>query len=134
MFGALDTSTSALVANRQWTESIAANLANQHATFNADGEYEPYRPKRVVFGVGDPTSGSASGVHVASVVDDPEPLRMVYDPQSAHADERGYRAVPNVSPEIEQMNMMIATRAYEANVVAAEATKSMMQSALRLIA
>ena len=131
MFGSLDISTSGMVAHRQWTESIAANLANQHAVFNADGEYEPYRAKRVQFQTGD-EYGKAGGVHVAEILDDPAPYRKIWDPDSPYA-VGGYRQVPNISPEIEQMNMLIATRAYEANVRAAQATKSMMQETLSLL-
>ncbi len=133
MFGALDTSTSAMVAHREWSETIAANLAGQHATHNARGEYDPYRPKRIEFAVGDPARGRADGVHVQDIKEADEPYRYIYDPSSADSDARGYRAVPNVSPEIEQMNMLLATRAYEANVVAAEATKTMMRSTLELL-
>ncbi len=133
MYGALNVSTSGLVANRVWAESIAANLAGQNAVFNAEGEYEPYRAKRVLFSQGAEDGGP--GVHVAAIEEDPNPYRYIYDPGSPYSDpETGMRAVPNISPEVEQVNMMVATRAYEANIIAAEATKSMLQSSLRLLA
>lgn len=132
MFGSLDISTSGMVAHRQWTESIAANLANQNSVFNADGEYEPYRAKRVEFKTGD-DRGNVGGVHVSEIVESKAPHRKIWDPASPYADPNGYREVPNISPEIEQMNMLIATRAYEANVRAAQATKTMMQETLSLL-
>jgi flagellar basal-body rod protein FlgC len=131
MFGALDTSTSALVANRQWLTVIANNLSNQNTTNGAD---EPYRAQRAIFATGNPTNGSSAGVHLQEIEYDSAPFVMKYEPNNKFADENGNVAYPNVNTIIEQMNAMIASRAYESNIVAAEATKSMMRSSLRLLA
>ena len=133
MYGALDISTSALVAQRTRLNVISANVASQKAILNADGEYEPYRRRYVVFAVGDPARGSREGVHVQSIEIDPSPLRPVLEPGSPYADKDGYVYYPNVDPIIETMNAMEATRAYEANITAIEATKSMMSVALQII-
>ena len=133
MYGALDTSTSALIAQRTRLNVIAANVAGQRAILNDQGQYEPYRRRFVVFASGDPARGSDQGVHVQSIGIDQGPLRPKHEPDSPYADEDGYVYYPNVDPIIETMNAMEATRAYEANITAIEATKSMMSVALRII-
>lgn len=132
MFGALDTSTSALVAQRTRATAIAANIANRDANFDANGENNPFQRRITVFAPGDPSSGNANGVHVKEIMLDPE-VQMKYDPSHPAAVD-GYIKTTNISPVIEQVNMVEASRAYEANIAAAEATKSMLQTSLRLIA
>ena len=134
MYGALDVSTSALVAQRTRLNVISANIASQKAILNADGEYEPYRRRYVVFAAGDPSRGSGEGVHVNRIGIDQGPLRPVHEPDSPYANEDGYVFYPNVNPIVEQMNAMEATRAYEANITAIEATKSMITVALQIVA
>lgn len=134
MYGALDISTSALVAQRTRLNVIAANIANQKTVLNENDEYAPYRRRYVVLGQGDPAHGQTEGVHVASIEIDDSPLNRRYEPGSPFADAEGYVLYPNVNPVIETMDAMLAVRAYEANITAIEATKSMMSVALRLIA
>ena len=71
MYGALDISASALVAQRTRLNVISANIAGKQALLNADGEYEPYRRRFAVFAVGDPSRGISDGVHVQSIEIDP---------------------------------------------------------------
>ena len=134
MYGALDISTSALVAQRIRLDVIAANIANQRTILNENDEYEPYRRRFVVFGEGDPAHGQTAGLHVASIEIDDSPLNQRYEPGSPFADADGYVSYPNVNSVIETMNAMDAARAYEANITAIEATKSMLSVALRIIA
>ena len=134
MFGSLDISTSALVAQRTRMTVIAANLANRNATHDAAGNYSPYRRRIPVFAQGDPVSGSDHGVHVQDIELDPSPFRKVLDPTNPDADAEGYVRMPNIDPAVELINAMEASRAYEANITAAEATKSMLQTSLRLLA
>ena len=72
--------------------------------------------------------------HVAEIEVDDGPLRAEHDPDSPYADDNGYVYYPNIDPVIEQMNSMVALRAYEANIAAIEATKSMMSIALQMLA
>ncbi|MDG5815651.1 flagellar basal body rod protein FlgC [Chitinispirillales bacterium ANBcel5] len=72
-----------------------------------------------------------SGVEVSEIREDSRPARMVHDPAHPDADERGYVAMPNVNVIEEMTNMIAATRAYEANVTAFNATKSMLMQALQ---
>lgn len=134
LYNLLDVSTSALVAQRTRLNVIAANIASQKAILNANGEYEPYRRRFAVFAPGDPARGTADGVHVASIEVDRGPLRPVYEPGSPFADADGYVSYPNVDPVIEMMNAMEASRSYEANITAIEATKSMITAALQILA
>ena len=134
MFGSLDISASALVAQRTRLETIAANLANKDAIYDAQGNYAPYRRRVPVFAQGDPSTDSKLGVHVQKLLFDPSPFRKVYDPGHPNADGQGYVNFPNVDSTMEMVNALEASRAYEANVTAAEATKSMIQSSLRLLA
>jgi flagellar basal-body rod protein FlgC len=134
MYGSLDISTSALVANRTRMDIIAANIANRDVILNADGEYEPYKRRFAVLAPGDPQSGRAEGVHVAAIELDAAPFEPRYDPGSPYADSDGYVLYPNVSIIVEQVNAMEAARSYEANIAAIEATKSMISVALQIIA
>lgn len=132
MFGALDTSTSALVAQRARLDTIAGNIANAYSTERADGQPGPYRRREALFSVGDGSGGP--GVHVSQIAEDPSEFRFVYEPGHPAADARGYVAYPNVDLSTEMVNGLVAARAYEANVTAIEVTKSMLASTLRILA
>lgn len=138
MYGLLDISTSGMIAQRTRLSAISANVANRHSV-NADGT--PYRAKMVFFEPGDASATTAEGrkygVHVARIEDDPTPFNLRWDPGDPRAlksgPNAGYVEESNVNPVLEQVNAIQATRAYEANAVAAEATKVMIQQALRLL-
>jgi len=134
MFGSLDISASALVAQRTRLETIAANMANKDAIYDAKGRYAPYRRRVALFAQGDPSSGSDLGVHVKDILLDQSPFVKRYEPGHPNADSQGYVQYPNIDSSMEMINALEASRAYEANVTAAEATKSMIQTALRLLA
>ena len=134
MYGALDISTSGLVAQRIRLDVISANIANARTILNADGEYEPYRRRAVMLAAGDGKTGAAGGVHVAEIKLDDAPLQARYEPNSPYADAGGYVRYPNVNPVVEQVNAMEALRSYEANIAAVEATKSMISVALQILA
>ncbi|VAX40590.1 hypothetical protein MNBD_PLANCTO03-1636 [hydrothermal vent metagenome] len=137
MWGALDIPTSGMVAQRIRLEAISANIANKNAILDAEGNYNPYRKRAAEFAAGDPSAqtptGQKLGVHVATISIDQDALRAIYEPSSPYADASGYLMVPDINPIVEQVNAMEATRAYEANVMAAEAIKSTMAQALRLL-
>ena len=138
MYGALDISTSGMVAQRTRLEVISANIANAKTMLRADGGYEPYRRRTAMFAPGDPgaatQAGRSLGVHIADIELDQAPFQLRHQPDSPYADAGGYVKVPNIDTTIEQINAMQAARAYEANVIAAETTKTMMAQALRLLA
>jgi len=133
MFGSLDISTSALVAQRTRLDAIASNIANKDTIYDAEGNYSPFRRRIAMFAQGDPTSGSKNGVHVKEIMLDPSPLKKKWDPDHPNADKDGIVYMPNVQPATEMINAIEASRAYEANITAAEATKQMLQASLRLL-
>jgi len=135
MIGALDISTSGLIAQRTRLNVISNNLANQFSVFDADGNQEPYRRRIPVFAPGNPDSGSKAGVHVREVIEDQAPLKAIFvGKEHPLADDKGYMHTPNVDPTIEMANALEASRAYEANITAVEVTKSMLNAAVGLLA
>ena len=131
MLNALDTSASALTAQRLRMDTVAQNLANLNTTRQADGSKVPYRRQVAVFQP--QTTDGRPGVSVAEIRPDPAPFRRVYDPGHPDANADGFVEMPNVDLAVETVNMMDASRAYEANVTMIETTKAMMNATLRLI-
>lgn len=131
-------SASGLRAQRLRMDVIAANLANAQSTRSPDGG--PFRRRDVVLesaSAGSPFgdvlgAAGAEAVRVARVVTDPSPPRMQHDPGHPDADENGFVAMPNVNVVTEMVDLMSATRAYEANVTAINATKRILQAALEI--
>ena len=141
LFSSMETSASGLTAQRFRLDLIASNLAKAECTRTEGGS--SYRRNAASFA---PRSGrnsfknvlaqemsNAFGVKVVGVAEDNSPLRRVYDPGHPDADEDGYVTYPNVDVVTEMVDMMTATRAYEANVTAIEASKAMMQKALEML-
>jgi len=136
MFGSLDISTSALVAQRTRMDVIAGNLANAQTLHRADGKPGPYKRHFVLFNTGDGKGGP--GVHVQDIREDTGPGDFVYDPKHPSAikagPNQGYVEYPNVVQSVEMINGMLASRAYEANIAAIDVTKGMISASLRLLA
>ncbi|WP_026570368.1 MULTISPECIES: flagellar basal body rod protein FlgC [Sediminibacillus] len=147
IFNALNTSASALTAQRLRMDTVSSNIANAdttRATVNENGEYEPYRRKLVSLEAKSPSfqsflqkaSGNSSnpgqGVRVSEISEDEEPFKLVYNPNHPDADQNGYVQLPNVDPLEEMVDLMSATRSYEANVTSVNATKSMLLKALEI--
>ncbi len=143
LFQAFDISASGMTAQRFRTDIIAQNIANVNTTRTEDGT--PYRRKIVTFSEKDLTSFSnyystarnaglvGNGVKVTSVTeDDSTDFIMEYDPSHPDADENGYVSYPNVNTVTEMTNLIDATRAYEANTTAFDASKSMAVSGLSI--
>lgn len=142
MYGTLDISVSGMVAQRVRMDTIASNLANRDTILDAEGNPNPFRRRIAVFEAGNPAAmeerGRSLGVHVAEIALDPGDFRKEYDPESPYAQkdgpDAGYVYYPNIDPVTENVNAIETVRAYEANVAAAEATKTMLAQALRLLA
>ena len=142
-FDSLHTSASGLSAQRLRMNLISSNLANTDTTRTAEGG--PYRRKDAIFAA---APGSAAGsfrdvlkaqirgesaeVKVAGIVSDPRPPLVKYDPQHPDANAEGYVALPNINLMEEMVNMMSASRSYEANVAALKASKNMILKALEI--
>jgi flagellar basal-body rod protein FlgC len=158
LFGLMETSGSAMQAERMRAEVVAANMANAETTHTAAGP--PYQRQHVVFaadtgdtnflnesssnslrstGFGNmlqsaaqsqPVSGVAPGVHIAAVVHDTSPPLSRYDPGHPDADANGYVQYPDINPLTEMVDLMGATRAYGLNGSAVQAEKGMIAAAL----
>ena len=160
LFGLMETSGSAMQAERMRAEVVAANMANAETTRTATGG--PYHRQHVIFAAnrGDPgfleSMGAASGntnpmaaaalptliptgagplapgVHIAQVVEDPAPPLKRYDPGHPDADASGYVSYPDINPLTEMVDLMGATRAYGLNGSAVQAEKGMIAAALEI--
>jgi flagellar basal-body rod protein FlgC len=132
-FSAIDISASGLAAQRRRLDIVAENIANAETTRSERGG--PYRRKQVVFeeiALRELGQGQQQGVKVREVAEDPRPPHLVYRPGHPDADANGYVAMPNVNIVEEMVDMISATRSYEANATALEATKTMARKALEL--
>jgi len=140
-FTAMTITASGLDAQRTRMNVLASNLANARTTRTAAGG--PYKRLDAVFQavpvgtrfgelVGDSAAQVASTVEVSSIQQDQSPPQLVYDPTHPDADARGYLALPNVNVVEEMVNMITASRAYEAGVTAMQSIKGMARSALSI--
>ena len=126
-------SATALEAQRVRMNTIASNMANAQTTKTENGG--PYVRKDVVFStlsVSRDPAEKLEGVRVRDIVEDRKPPITVYDPGHPDADENGFVSMPNINVIEEMVNMMMALRAYEANVKAFNISKGMFQKALEL--
>jgi flagellar basal-body rod protein FlgC len=132
-FAIFKVSASALEAQKGRMNTIASNMANINSTQTETGG--PYRRKDVVFSTVTIDSGGAvplQGVQVEKVTESQEPLKQVYDPGHPDADQEGFVSLPNINIMEEMVNMMMASRAYEANVTTFNMSKNMFLKALEL--
>jgi flagellar basal-body rod protein FlgC len=131
LLNVFDIAGSALSAQSQRLNAVASNLANADSAVSSDGT--PYRAKQVVFTAQPLAKGmQGMGVRVTSVVDDPSPPRLVYDPKSPLADAKGYVTMPNVNVVEEMTNMLSASRAYQINTDMMNTAKNLLIKTLAL--
>lgn len=128
--GIFQIAASAMAAQSQRMNTTASNLANADSVSGPDGQ--PYRAKQVVFEMAPSGGQGIGGVRVARVVDDPSPLRMQHDPKNPLANAEGYVAMPNVNVVEEMVNMISASRSYQANVEVLNTAKTMMLKTLTI--
>ena len=141
LFGILEVSGSALGAERWRAEVAASNMANAESTRTEGGG--PYRRRELIFRASrmEPFSATLAsfgkpaspGVQVDGVIDDPTPPIRRYQPGHPDADAEGYVSYPAIDPIDEMVDLMGATRAYEFNASAVQATKSMIQQSLEIL-
>ena len=128
LFNIFNVSGSAMSAQAQRLNTVASNLANADSATSPTGE--AYRAKQVVFEA--VQSGAGTGVRVQQVIEDPSPLKQVYDPKHPMADDKGYVAMPNVNVVDEMVNMLSASRSYQTNVETMNAAKTLLNKTLTL--
>lgn len=140
-FSTFDVSATGLTAERFRMDIIANNIANAETTRTKDGG--PYKRQSAIFApipakfeiplakkAGSTDIGG--GVRVLGINEDKMPPKMVYDPAHPDANKEGYVAYPNVDVVREMVDMITASRAYEANVTALNTTKQMITKALTI--
>lgn len=138
----IDISASGLTAQRLRLDVISQNIANVNTTRTENGG--PYRRKAVIFEeklesrpfaevLSESKKGQVKGgVRVSRIAEDNSPFTLNYNPEHPDANEEGYVAMPNVNIVSEMVNMISASRSYEANVTALNAMKSMSVKALEI--
>ncbi len=141
IFSSINTSASALTAERTRMDVISKNLANANTTRTQNGE--PYKRQVVVLKQAENQNSfksifqkkinqASKGVEISAIIEDNTPFRQVYDPGHPDADEKGYVKMSNVDTIAEMVDMIGATRSYEANATAISTTKNMLLKALEI--
>jgi flagellar basal-body rod protein FlgC len=138
VFSALEISASGLAAERVRMNTIASNLANAHTTRTPDGgafkRLDPVFEAVGLQAIGEPYSvdSGVALVQVSRIAEDNRPGTMVYEPGHPDANGQGYVEYPNVNAVEEMVNMITASRAYEAGITSIESVKQMARSALSI--
>jgi flagellar basal-body rod protein FlgC len=130
LFNIFSVAGSAMNAQSQRLNTVASNLANADSATSANGE--AYKAKQVVFSATPVGENGATGVNVAAVIEDPSPMKTVYDPKNPLADDKGYVTMPNVNVVEEMVNMISASRSYQSNVEMMNTTKTLLLKTLSL--
>ncbi|HWR77769.1 MAG TPA: flagellar basal body rod protein FlgC [Thiobacillus sp.] len=130
LFDIFSVAGSAMNAQSQRLNAVASNLANADSAVSANGE--AYKARQVVFAATPVGENGATGVNVAAVIDDPSPMKMLYDPKNPLADDKGYVTMPNVNVVEEMVNMISASRSYQSNVEMMNTTKTLLLKTLSL--
>ena len=129
LFNVFNVAGSAMSAQSMRLNTTASNLANADSATSPTGE--AYRAKQVVFEAV-PVASGATAVKVREVVEDPSPLKQVYDPKNPLADDKGFVNMPNVNVVDEMVNMLSASRSYQTNVETMNAAKTMLLKTLTI--
>ena len=137
LLSAINASATALSAERTRIEAAVSNMANAESTRGADGR--PYRRRDVVLAPDHTATfdaafghASAAGVRVAAVVEDQAPFRRRYEPSHPDADAQGFVELPNVDPQNEMVDLIGASRAYQANLTAIGLIRDLVARSLEL--
>ena len=142
LFSALTVSATGMSAQRTRAALLVENIANSETTRTPDGG--PYKRKDVVMTSGDVDSpfsavfqssleGGSSGVSVSEIIEDSRPGELRYQPNHPDANEKGYVAYPHVNPAEEMVDLMDASRSFQANTAAMSAVKDMVAKSIDLL-
>ncbi len=111
------------IPGKKFSEIYHENKLKMERTKNPHMPDEPFK---------DPTQKKLTGVHVADIVEDMSPFKMVYDPSHPDADKAGYVSMPNINVVQEMTSLITTSRAFEANITAINSSKEMIRKALKL--
>ena len=136
LISAIQVSATALQAERVRIETAVSNMANAETTRGSDGQ--PYRRRDVVL-TSEPVNRfdallghAATGVKVVGIIEDQKPFEMRFEPSHPDANSDGFVAMPNVDPSEEMVDVLGATRAYQANLAAIGLIRDLIKGALDL--
>ncbi|WP_078547141.1 flagellar basal body rod protein FlgC [Litchfieldia alkalitelluris] len=144
IFHSLNNSASALTAGRLRMDVISSNMANVDTTRGqyVDGQWQPYKRKVVTTQASESqftnllnramNQSVGHGVKVTRIEEDDSPAKLVYQPEHPDANDQGYVAMPNVDPLKEMVDLISATRSYEANVTVFNASKGLLMKSLEI--
>jgi flagellar basal-body rod protein FlgC len=128
---AMAISLSGILAQKLHLELIASNIANINVTRTLTGG--PYKRQVAIFASDfEPGTGKLKGVRLSNIVEDPTPCKRVYNPGHPDADAEGYVLMPNVEVSSEMMDLIFATRLYEANITVFNAAKQLANTTFDL--
>lgn len=131
LFNVFNIASSAMTAQSQRLNVVASNLSNAESATSSTGQ--PYRSRQVVFStLHSAATGVGSGVKVSKVIEDPAPMRQIYEPKHPLANPEGYVTMPNVNVVDEMVNMMSASRSYQNSVDMMNTTKTLLLKTLTL--
>lgn len=141
LFNSINISATGMTAERTRMDVISENISNVNTTRTSNGT--PYRRKMVTFEEKKPkfssvlndalkSSGESSGVKISNIVKNDAEYKRIYEPGHPDANEEGYVEMPNVDVAKEMVDMISATRGYEANITALNSSKSMFTKALEI--
>ena len=130
LFNVFEIAGSAMAAQSQRLNVVASNLSNADSATSSTGQ--PYRARQVVFSTAQVSPQGASGVRVADVIDDPSPMKQVYEPKHPLANAEGYVTMPNVNVVEEMVNMISASRSYQTNVEMMNTAKTLLLKTLTI--
>lgn len=130
LFNVIDIAASAMAAQSQRLNVVASNLSNADSATSSTGQ--PYRARQVVFSTTPISPQGASGVKVTGVIEDPSPMKLVYEPKHPLANKEGYVTMPNVNVVEEMVNMISASRSYQNSVDMMNTAKTLLLKTLTL--
>ncbi len=130
LFSTLNIAASALTAQSERLNIVASNLANADSATGADGQ--PYQAKQVIFKAVPMGPQGGTAVQVSQVVNDPSPMKKMYEPSNPLADAQGYVTMPNVNVVEEMVNMISSSRSYQNNVEVMNTSNTLLLKTLTL--
>ncbi|ALD15281.1 flagellar basal body rod protein FlgC [Buchnera aphidicola (Aphis glycines)] len=132
LFNILNIAGSAITAQSEKMNIVATNLANADSVIYKNEQYYPYIAQRVVFKSFNLNQKGAKGVKVTKIINDKNPIQMIYDPNHPLSNSKGYVLKSNINPMTETIDHITASRAYQANIEILKTAKNMILKTLSI--
>ncbi|QCI17156.1 flagellar basal body rod protein FlgC [Buchnera aphidicola (Aphis helianthi)] len=132
LFNILNIAGSAMTAQSEKINIIATNLANAESIIYKNGKYYPYIAKKVIFKACNSNKTGIGGVKVSEIINDKNPMQMIYDPINPLSNTNGYVLKSNVNPIAETIDHISASRAYQANIEVLKTAKYIILKTLSI--